>query len=196
VDNLSRAKWIGAQEFKTRWGVDLSTPYVLITVHPETVGFEKNQAHLEELICALEQIDEYDFVVTMPNADTQGAIIRNLWHQFASRNARVHLVENFGTEGYMTAMRHCAFMMGNTSSGFVEAEFFPKPVINLGERQRGRILTRNIVNCQFNTDQILASVSKISSMGPLARTGIYGDGNAASTIAEAIRSYLGIPLRA
>ncbi|MFA5264721.1 MAG: UDP-N-acetylglucosamine 2-epimerase, partial [Opitutaceae bacterium] len=192
VDTLSRAPWIGRGDFKARWGIDLAEPYILITVHPETVSFERNRDYIREVVTALTMIAGYRFVVTMPNADTMGGMIREQWHSFAKENPSVCLIENFGTTGYLTAMRHSTLMLGNTSSGFAEAEFFPKPVVNLGERQRGRIVTPNIINCPFISGEIVAAVQTASAMRGLSRSDVYGDGNAAEKMIGHMAGFLNI----
>lgn len=196
IDTLSRTKWIEPAEFKARWGVDLHEPYILITVHPETVSFERNRDYMREVLSALRQIRGYRFVVTMPNADTMGEVIRQQWKAFAPTCAAVRLVENFGTERYVTAMKHCALMLGNTSSGFAEAEYFPKPVVNLGERQRGRIVTENIVNCPFVAAEIVAAVRRAAAMTMRPSSGIYGRGDAAERIVGLMAEALGTTRRA
>ena len=80
----------------------------------------------------------------MPNTDTMGNMIRHKLNGFIEAHSNAIGIESFGTVGYLTCMKHCEFMLGNTSSGFVEASFFPKSVINLGNRQKGRIESPNI----------------------------------------------------
>ncbi len=84
-------------------------------------------------------------------------------------------------------MKHCSFLLGNTSSGFIEASFFPKYVVNLGSRQRGRILTPNIRNCPIERQAILACLEGASSFRPSSSVTIYGDGHAAERIVGVLK---------
>jgi GDP/UDP-N,N'-diacetylbacillosamine 2-epimerase (hydrolysing) len=89
-------------------------------------------------------------------------------------------------------MKYCSKMLGNTSSGFVEASFFPKYVINIGERQKGRILTENIYNCKIEREEIITAVKNFEYMQLDNKIDLYGDGTAASKIVselKAIQSY-------
>ena len=90
--------------------------------------------------------------------------------------------------GYLSCMKHCDFLLGNTSSGFVEATFFPKYVINLGDRQKGRLETKNILTTSVVKENILNTVSKIEKSKPLTDLNIYGDGKTAQKIISILKS--------
>ena len=91
----------------------------------------------------------------MPNSDTMGNMIRKKINEFSKGENQVKVIESFGMKGYLTCMKYCIFLLGNSSSGFVEAAFFPKWVINLGNRQDGRIITENIINSAVNKELML-----------------------------------------
>lgn len=188
IDNLRSMTLMGIDEFKIKFGIDLETPGILITFHPETVVFEKNREFIKELIAALDEISGYQFIITMPNADTMGNVIREALDEFVSRTRHAVSVASFGALGYLSCMKHCKMMLGNTSSGFIEASFFPKYVINLGERQTGRIMTNNIINCPINKEYILEAVNAYSAWHPGEFENIYGDGSAAQQIINIIKS--------
>ena len=109
-------------------------------------------------------------------------MIRKNIQDFISRTPHAKAVESFGTIGYLSCMKHCSFMMGNTSSGFIEASFFPRYVINLGDRQKGRILTPNIHSCRIETGEIIKAVDSFKKRKLPAEISIYGIGNAAGNI--------------
>jgi len=187
IDNLMNMELYSIPDFKAEYGIDLSKPTILITIHPETVAFEKNEQYIQEIVGALKQLTDYQLVITMPNADTSGQIIRNYFQKFGENSPGTWLVESFGVKGYLSAMKHCSFMLGNTSSGFVEAAFFPKTVINLGDRQKGRILTDNIIPVQITTGNILNAVVKAEQMPVTVNCNIYGDGKAAEKITDIVK---------
>ena len=113
--------------------------------------------------------------------------------EFAKNKKNIIIVESFGMIGYLSCMKYCKFMIGNTSSGFVEAAFFPKWVINLGNRQKGRLLTDNIISVPFSSKKIIEAVKKIElNNNLLSNQNIYGKGNAAQLIIEKITSSHGI----
>lgn len=188
IDNLMNMELYSVPDFKAKYGIDLSKPTILITVHPETVAFEKNEHYIKEITGALNQLRDYQLVITMPNADTSGQIIRNYLQKFREKSPGTWLVESFGVKGYLSAMKHCSFMLGNTSSGFVEAAFFPKTVINLGDRQKGRILTSNIIQTTITCSNIINAVIEAEQKPVTTDCNIYGDGKAAERITEIIKS--------
>lgn len=187
IDNLSSLTLFSISEFKLKFNLDLSIPSILITFHPETVAFEKNEQYILELIMALKHISGYQFIITMPNADTMGNVIRRKLNEFIEECSHAYGIESFGTLGYLSCMKHCTMMLGNTSSGFVEASFFNKYVINIGARQTGRILTENIRNCEIKKEAIISAVKDYTTKFNAEKISIYGDGTAASKIISFIK---------
>ena len=188
VDNLSKQLLFTIEEFKNKFDIDLAIPTILSTFHPETVSYENNEHYISELIESFRELqNDYQIIITMPNSDTMGNMIREKLVNAFSNSKRVKLVESFGMLGYLSCMKHCAFMLGNTSSGFVEAAFFPKWVINLGDRQRGRIITSNIISIEIEKKKILSTVGELSDYQIIDDCNIYGKGNAADNIISKIK---------
>lgn len=187
LDNLKSLPLFSKEEFLEKYKIDLTIPTILITFHPETVSYKKNEIYISEIIAALKGAEGFQFVITMPNADTMGQLIREALANFIHMNPRAFGVESFGTRGYISCMKYCAFMLGNTSSGFVEASFFPKIVINLGDRQKGRILGKHIIDCPINKDAILSAINFAAHAEHIAEDQLYGIGNAAENISKILR---------
>lgn len=192
IDNLANQEFYTREEFYKLFSIDLSKPSILTTFHPETVNFEKNKEYIEELTSALYELkDAYQVIITMPNSDTLGNMIRERINKLGKQNKEIKIVESFGMKGYLSCMKECDFLLGNTSSGFVEAAFFPKWVINLGNRQDGRIITDNIINSPVTKKDILASVNLIKNKTLPQNANIYGEGNSASLIVNIIKNKYG-----
>ncbi|WP_240699296.1 UDP-N-acetylglucosamine 2-epimerase [Spirosoma sordidisoli] len=191
IDNLRHLTLLTKAEFFEKFAIDLDQPSILITFHPETVSFEKNREHVAELIGALGQLSAYQLIITMPNTDTMGNYVREHLLAFIDRQPNAVGVESFGTIGYLSCMKYCRFMLGNTSSGFVEASFFPKYVINLGNRQEGRLITSHIINCAIEASQILEAVRTIENAGPPAPVDAYGNGTTAQQIVSILKQIRG-----
>lgn len=189
IDNLSNEKLYSIAEFKEKFKIDLKTPTILTTFHPETVGFEKNKGYIKELIAALHELTKnYQIVITMPNSDTEGLMIRNEIEKFGTQNEKVILIESFGMKGYLSCMKHCSMLIGNTSSAFVEAAYFPKWVINLGNRQNGRINTSNIYTVPIIKENILHVVQEIEKRPKhLSGCNIYGLGDTSKKIVQQLK---------
>ncbi len=189
IDNLKKVELFSKKEFYEKFGIDIRRPTILSTFHPETVALEKNEIYIKELIKSFDELKkQHQIVITMPNADTMGLMIRHELEQFAKGKENIILIESFGMKGYLTCMKYSSFLLGNTSSGFVEAAYFPKWVINLGDRQKGRILTNNIISVPVEKNRILKAVKDIENSALPKNCNIYGGGNSAKHIVEIIKN--------
>jgi GDP/UDP-N,N'-diacetylbacillosamine 2-epimerase (hydrolysing) len=189
IDNLERLNLLSTDELKIKTGVDFALPTILCTFHPETVNYESNALYAQEICDAFSELNEFQILITMPNSDTGSAIIRSSFETLAKNNNHIFTTENLGTIGYLSAMKHCKMMVGNTSSGFVEASYFPTTVVNLGERQTGRIITPNIFNTPISKQEIIDAV-RINHNNTYENTKIqiYGTGNTAELICNELQN--------
>ena len=193
IDNLSQINYLGPKELQDKFGINMSKPSILSTFHPETVAFESNEGYVKTLIEAFQLlIERYQIIITLPNADTMGTLVRDELLAFAQGKEQVVVVESLGMLGYLSVMKHCKFLLGNSSSAYVEASYFPKPVIDLGNRQDGRIVSSHIRKVEIEKQAILAAVEEIERMQPIKRdTALYGDGHAAKRIVEILKTIHG-----
>lgn len=187
IDNILQQPLFSIEEFSERFGIDLSKPTLSITFHPETVDYLNTDKHIEALCAALMDRPE-QLLISLPNADTSGNIIRERWQSFKSQRSGVFLVESLGSQGYYTSLKHAKLVVGNSSSGIVEAASFGKYVLNLGQRQAGREQGENVLNVALNYEDIQAQINSAMSLGTYSGTNIYGDGNAAKRIVEIFES--------
>ena len=187
IDNLKHLTLLNLFELKALTNVDFTKPTILCTFHPETIAFERNEEFVDILSRVFTDISDFQLVITMPNTDTGGMVIRKRFEKLEKECDWIFCKENLGTIGYLSAMKYCEFMLGNTSSGFVEASFFPKHVINLGDRQKGRILTPNIIQTPITYVDIMNSINLIRNKKiNLEYLNFYGLGNTAKKIHESI----------
>lgn len=191
LDNLKKIKFLTINEIQKKFGIKLSKPFILSTFHPETVHFKKNKELIKIFLSALNELKQnYQIIITMPNADTSGLVIRKAIEDFSKINKEIITVESFGMEGYLSCMKHCDFLLGNSSSGFVEASFFPKWVINVGHRQVGRLLTSNILQTEIDKKQILDAVNKVRTLSVPPKVNLYGNGCAAKKIIAILKKII------
>ncbi len=189
IDNLKHINFLSMDEFKAKFNINLNQPTILSTFHPETVSFEKNETYINELLNSFEILkNNYQIVITLPNTDTMGQMIRDKILNFGKKYPEIKIIESFGMLGYLSCMKHCSFLLGNTSSGFVEATFFPKYVINLGNRQKGRIETKNILTTPITKQQILNAVKTVENSKPLHNLNVYGEGDSANKILSILKT--------
>ena len=164
------------------------------TFHPETLAPETAAGQIAELLAALAARTE-PILFTLPNADPgHEAIIRAL-REFCAARADAVTVSNLGTRDYFSAMAWASAMIGNSSSGIIEAASFELPVVNIGGRQEGRTRAANVVDCAVERDAIGAAIARALAPGFRASlTGLqnpYGDGHAADRIVSRL---LSVPL--
>ena len=183
VDNIRNMNFLSDEDLKQQFNIDVSIPTILCTLHSETTNFEQTskQAHI---ICqSLSRVENKQIVITMPNSDTSNNCIREVFSHFASTRRNVILRENLGRLGYLSLMKKCEFVLGNSSSGFVEAATLKKKVINIGKRQEGRILTPNIITSSFDEIQINESIQLVENQKEVEfDSNFYGEGDTASKI--------------
>lgn len=189
LDNLQSISILSVEDFLKQYGVDLSSPTILITVHPETVSPEVNILNIEKLVKVLLRLGKYQVLITLPNADTNNHVIRDRFMRLPEESQnRIRCFENLGTKGYFTAMKYCSFLLGNTSSGIIEAASLGKWVINLGDRQKGRQQSSNTLNVPFNEDIIRLAIDKLGQSPVYSGTNIYYKGNVAATICSVVKT--------
>lgn len=188
IDNLRDMSLLSVEEFSSKFGIDLKKPTILVTFHPETVSYERNEDYAQTLTDVFSALSQFQIVITLPNADTMGGVIRQKFLALSHQSDYIFAVENFGVQGYFSAMKHCRFLVGNTSSGIIEAASFQKYVINLGDRQKGRTAGENVVNCIIEKDVILEAISLISERREYKGNNMYQfDKSASESIISVIK---------
>ena len=142
-----------------------NSKYILCTFHPETFDTESNVLFAEEMYQSMELIEPTThLLVSMPNADTNGNVYRNALKKFKLQYPnRITLVESFGKINYFSAMQNAEFLMGNSSSGIIEAASFGKMVINVGDRQKGRLQSGNVIDVPFKASEIVRETKKLTA---------------------------------
>lgn len=166
--------------------------YALVTFHPETVSSGANYQYAKAMKKALANIAENLYVIiTMSNADTLGSIYREEILQLKKElPERILLVENFGKVNYFSAMHYSKILIGNTSSGILEAASFGKYVVNVGNRQKGRVQSDNILNCEFEESAIISAYAKVISLEKYIGDNVYFKQGASDTIIKIIKEFL------
>ncbi|MDE0771935.1 MAG: UDP-N-acetylglucosamine 2-epimerase [Salibacteraceae bacterium] len=190
LDSLSIFQPFTKSEMLERFKVDFSIPSILITFHPETMLEDAGRSQLSELIKTFKSIENYQLVITQTNADIAGLAFRKIYEGFAEGNENVRLIESFGLKGYFSAITHSEFMLGNTSSGVIEAASFNKRVINLGNRQKGRVVSNNVTTLSVEKSLILKEIERIEKLPEEKIENIYWKGGAVPEIWNAITNYL------
>lgn len=188
LDNILQIDLLDTEEFKEKWGVDMSKPTALITFHPETVKAELNRDFAVALVNSIKKHDELQYLITMPNADTAGNIIRQVFIDELADCDHIYMHENLGTQSYFSAMKHAAFLLGNTSSGILEAASFDQYVINLGDRQEGRLAGENVLHTEITEQAISEAIAKVKDLPSFGSVNLYYNGGATQKIMETLKN--------
>src|SRR5204863_5857448 len=137
LDNLESIDLFSQAELESRFGVDLSSPLLLVTYHPVTLEYQQAEWQIRELLSALDSL-QMSVLFTLPNADTNTRVISHAIEDYVATHPWARKVDNLGTGNYFSFMAVAAAMVGNSSSGIIEAASFRLPVVNIGSRQLGR----------------------------------------------------------
>ncbi len=199
LDNLNAVDRLSLKELNRRFDLQLEKgdPPLLVTFHPVTREYSETRRHMEDLLAALDAWG-HPIVFTYPNADTNGRVIIDMIEAFLHERPRARCVPHFGTQGYFSLMAQAAAMVGNSSSGIVEAASFKLPVVDIGTRQQGRLAPENVIHTGAGRDEILDGIRRATA--PTFRDGLqalvnpYGDGRAAGRMVDVLRAVeLGTP---
>lgn len=191
LDNLISLPILDRQSLEAESGLDISASPLLVTYHPSILEPEDTRNQMEELLAALEQVG-LPIVFTYPNADAEARLITQMIHDFADHYNQCQIATNLGTQAYFSLMALAKAMVGNSSSGIIEAASFGLPVVNIGNRQLGRISAENVSNVGYDRSDILQAIRY--SIEPTFRSKIkgmvnpYGDGHAANVIVKRLNT--------
>lgn len=167
--------------------------YFLVTLHPTTLEKSTAEAQINILLEALDKFPQYQVIFTKTNADTDGRIINQKIENYVKQNAsRCCVFDSLGQLRYLSAVKNCEAVIGNSSSGLLEVPFLRKPTVNIGIRQRGRLKAESVIDCSFTTEEITAAIEKALSTEfkekivniPM----LYGDGNTSEKIVEVLKT--------
>lgn len=182
------------EELAQTFNIDFTKPVILVVFHPETVNPENNKNYIQEIIKVMETNKDYSFVVNYPNMDTNASDIRNelnLYKASLNDESRIAFVEHFGKKNYFACLTYSALMLGNSSSGIIEAASFEKYVINIGDRQKGRAKSDNTFDCEIQSDKISLTIQQLIKKGYYNGDNIYYPKEAPSQkIIETLHLYL------
>lgn len=192
LDNIKRLKLLSREELEQSIGFSLGTSFFLVTYHPVTLNSSGPRKAMEELLKSLDAFPDVRIVFTKPNADTDGRLICAMIDAYAAlHSSRVVAVTSLGQVRYLSALAHTAMVIGNSSSGIIEAPAFHKPTINIGDRQKGRLRAGTVIDCAERSEAITAAIqyalSPVFQEQLKSATSPYGYGNASVVIKECLK---------
>jgi UDP-hydrolysing UDP-N-acetyl-D-glucosamine 2-epimerase len=191
LDNLHRSDLPTPEMLSARLGIPLKPPIVIVTLHPTTLGADP-VTEVSALAKALERVSA-TYVITQPNSDRGGDQIREYWTSWTEGRQGVALVPSLGDAAYFGLLRAASAVVGNSSSGLLEAPAAGLPVVNIGDRQTGRMRTPHVHDVPGDADAIERAL--VTCLAPGARDRFralpahYPPGPAAPRIVDALCSW-------
>ncbi len=159
ADNIVDLDYLEKKELEDAIGIKLSEPTVLVTYHPVTLYLEDTKTNINNLLSALDEIDA-QIIFTYPNADAGRIIIIKAIEKFVETHSNASVFKSFGSYLFLNLLSKVDILVGNSSSGMSETQSFKLPVVNIGNRQKGRIITDNIICTGEKRNEILAAIKK------------------------------------
>lgn len=164
VENIKEIPLLSRGELERELGLDLSTPPLLCTYHPVTLGHRTADELIADFLAALDFFPEQPVVFTYPNSDQGGDSIARAIKQYCARHPeRCHGFESVGLRRYLSLMHYAAAVAGNSSSGIIESPSAGIPTLNIGDRQKGRAHAVSVVDCADDTASIVDGLRKVLS---------------------------------
>tara|TARA_X000000950_G_C13886624_1_gene649106 strand:- start:203 stop:1351 length:1149 start_codon:yes stop_codon:yes gene_type:complete len=183
-DNVLKTKKLKKKEIEKICNFRFHSKNILVTFHPVTLGEKDSKKYFKEIILALEKLEETLIIFTFPNADNDNLSIINMIKKFVKKYKNSIYFISLGRKKYLSIMKYCDAVVGNSSSGLLEAPYFNIPTINIGNRQEGREKANTVIDCKTNRNEILRLIKSLNK-NKLKLNNIkdlYGVGNTAENI--------------
>lgn len=191
LDNIRRTKLLDKSKLGKELGIEICEDLALVTFHPVTREKGMAKANIRNLLRALDKV-KLRIIFTMPNADAENNVIFQEIKRYVRRNRKTaRMFCSMGRVKYLSLLRYCRLMIGNSSSGIIEAPSFALPVVNIGTRQKGRVTARNVINTAENAESIRQAIEKaMSGRFRLSLRGLknpFGSGTASKKIKDVLK---------
>lgn len=193
VENALNTIFYDKMVLEEELGIQLNK-YALLTFHPVTLENNTAETQIRCLLDVVAKHNDICFVCTKANADLNGALINRVLEEYADKHSNIAVFDSLGAKKYLSLMRGACFVIGNSSSGIIEAPSFKIPTINIGDRQKGRTQAKSVINCEPNEDSIESSIEL--ALSDAFRKEImnvvnpYGNGKTSEKVAIITRDFL------
>lgn len=193
VENVMRGQFVCRESIEKAIGQTLAEPFALATFHPPDSDTETTVRHIEALLRSTQRYKGILFVFTRANADRGGGVINFKIEQFSQTSDNVILISSLG-HMFLSTMRYCSFLIGNSSSSIIEAPALKKIAINVGDRQKGRQRGNNCIDCDPTEEGITRAIEialqRIENGEDKYITHPFGVGKSSEMISEIIDHYI------
>ena len=163
VDNQTNIKSFQKEQIEKKFKIKIKNNTFLITFHSLTNEKYKTEKVFVNLLKALDSFKDFNYIFTSPNADHESQIIDKMIKKFIKRRKNSFYIKSFGRDYYFSILKFVVGVVGNSSSGILEVPSFKKGVINIGNRQNGRVFSKNIISSNYKKENIKRSLKMLLS---------------------------------
>lgn len=192
LDNIKNLNLMNTDELASSLGISLNNEIFAVTFHPVTLENDSGLKELENLLGVLSTYKATSIIFTMPNADPDNDKISQRINNFVEQHANAHSFASLGQLRYLSLLNVARVTIGNSSSGIIEAPFLKTPTVNIGSRQKGRLMSASIINCTASTEEISKAINLAISeefQSKVSTTkSVYGDGNSSTRITQKLKN--------
>lgn len=161
IENIKEMMFLSKDELENELQIDLKKPFILVTFHPITLEKKSIENQFEPLLEALDYFQEFNVIFTKSNADTGGNIINQMIEAYVVKNSKKSVVfTSLGTLRYLSLMGYSCAVIGNSSSGIMEAPFLKVPIVDIGDRQSGRVKPDSVISCEDTNQDIINAIKR------------------------------------
>lgn len=191
LESFLRFDLMDRAELAESFQLDVNKKWCLVTLHPETkLGLDVNIEVVKNLFEVMSYTNGLQFVISRANADFGGKQINDFWDEAVKQDEyKYRLFTSLGQRRYLSFMRQAAGVIGNSSSGIVEAPFLGIPVVNIGDRQKGRHLCKNVIQCRRDVSSIEDAFRRMLTQSKIVDT-YFGDGHTSAFVIEKLKAWL------
>ena len=190
IDNINKLRLLTKYNLQEFMDFEFGLKNLIITFHPVTLEKNSSRKQVEELLDALDSFLDINYVFTMPNSDTDGRVIMKMIEDFCKNRKNAKCYKSLGQINYLSCLKYVDGVVGNSSSGLIEAPSFKKGTINIGNRQKGRLKAKSVIDCSAKKSDIVSAIKKLYSaefQAKLSKTvNPYGNGGASKEIIKII----------
>jgi GDP/UDP-N,N'-diacetylbacillosamine 2-epimerase (hydrolysing) len=192
VDSINKLELLDKREVESKLQLEFSDKNLLVTFHPVTLDDESTDYQMDQILMALADLEDTSIIFTLPNADTGGHKLMSMVKEFVSHHSNARAFTSLGQLVYLSCMAQVDAVLGNSSSGLIEAPSLKIGTVNIGDRQLGRLQASSVINCNPEKESVLAALRTIYStefQASLPTTiNPYGGGFASEKVVEILRS--------
>lgn len=197
LENIKRMNLYEPKEIFELTGVDINEPTIICTYHPVTLEAKSVDWQLNNLFDSLSSFD-IQTIFTRPNAEVDSDIVVEKIKEFITKSKKAYFFNSLGTKLYLSFLKYVKVMIGNSSSGIIEAPSFGIPTVNIGNRQEGRLKPESVIQVDYLTEEIVKGINKalfdnefLNKIKDLKNP--YGDGNTSKYVVQAFKEIIKLP---